>query len=69
MDVGKEELRERKELDINRVYLEWGHKGVSLHVQMSLRASGRREAAAAEMLTWLLPLGSPSPPCGVAQKF
>lgn len=37
-----------------------GHKGVSLHALMSLRASGRAEAAAAEMLTRLLPLGSPA---------
>lgn len=39
-----------------------GHKGVGLHALMSLRAPGRTEAAAAEMLTWLLPLGSPAGP-------
>lgn len=36
-----------------------GHKGVTLHALMSLRASGRRQAAAAAILTLLLPLGSP----------
>lgn len=35
-----------------------GHKGVSLHALVSMRASGRPEVA--EMLTWLLALDSPS---------
>lgn len=39
-----------------------GHKGVSLHAVMSVRVSERPEVAAAEMLTWLLALGSPSTP-------
>lgn len=39
-----------------------GHKGVSLHAEVSVKASGTPEAAAAEILTQLLALASPLKP-------